>query len=71
MTRSVGDIDRPVALVTPELKSALRGVGGLVNAPAVPSTTGLTAQFQIPLPNGEETARGVWARQLTLENPAR
>ena len=53
------------------VKSALRGVGGLVKAPAMPSSTGLTAQFQTPLPNGEETARGVWARQLTLENPGR
>jgi hypothetical protein len=57
--------------VSRDLAGALRGVGGLAKAPALPSTTGLTAEFGVPLPNGAETARGVWVRQLTLENPQR
>jgi hypothetical protein len=51
----------------------LRSVGGL--APAVdsaPSSSGpLTAQFSTPLGDTEETARGMWIRQLTLDNPDR
>lgn len=64
-------LDRPGAPITGDLKSALRGIGGLAKAPVLPSTTGLTAEFATPLPSGEETARGIWARQLTLENPIR
>jgi hypothetical protein len=51
----------------------LRSVGGL--APAAesdrPSSGPLTEQFSTPLGDTEETARGVWIRQLTLDNPAR
>jgi eukaryotic-like serine/threonine-protein kinase len=51
----------------------LRSVGGLV--PAVDSdrlSSGpLTAQFSTPLGDTEETARGMWIRQLTLDNPDR
>jgi hypothetical protein len=64
-------VDRPASPVSRDLAGALRGVGGLAKAPALPSTTGLTAEFGVPLPNGAETARGVWVRQLTLENPQR
>ncbi len=54
-----------------DLVSALRGVGGLTTAPAPVAGPGLRAEFGAPLPGGEETARGVWVRQLTLENPRR
>jgi eukaryotic-like serine/threonine-protein kinase len=54
-----------------DLVSVLRGVGGLTTAPAPVAGPGLRAEFGSPLPGGEETARGVWVRQLTLENPAR
>jgi tRNA A-37 threonylcarbamoyl transferase component Bud32 len=51
----------------------LRSVGGL--APAVdsgrPSNGPLTEQFSTPLGDTEETARGMWIRQLTLDNPER
>jgi hypothetical protein len=51
----------------------LRSVGGL--APAVdsdrPSSGPLTEQFSTPLGDTEETARGMWIRQLTLDNPDR
>jgi hypothetical protein len=54
-----------------DLVSALRGVGGLATAPRPAAGPGLRAEFGAPLPAGEETARGVWVRQLTLENPRR
>jgi tRNA A-37 threonylcarbamoyl transferase component Bud32 len=51
----------------------LRSVGGL--APAAdsdrPGSGPLTEQFSTPLGDTEETARGVWIRQLTLDNPVR
>jgi hypothetical protein len=51
----------------------LRSVGGL--APAADSgplgSGPLTKQFSTPLGDTQETARGVWIRQLTLDNPAR
>src|SRR4029453_11947085 len=53
-------IDRPASPITGEMKSALRGGGGLAKAPVRPSPTGLTEEFAAPLPAGEETARGVW-----------
>ncbi len=51
-----------------DIASVLRGVGGLAKAPA-PAGQGLSAEFSAPLPSAEETARGVWVRQLTLDNP--
>lgn len=62
--------------ITPQRMSsamvgALRGVGGLVKGPPVDAQPGLRAEFGVPLPAGEETARGVWVRQLTLDNPGR
>ena len=54
-----------------EMASVLRGVGGLVKGPTVSAGPGLRAEFGSPLPTGEETARGVWVRQLTLDNPGR
>jgi hypothetical protein len=54
-----------------DLVSVLRGVGGLTTAPAPVAGPGLRAEFGSALPDGAETARGVWVRQLTLENPDR
>ena len=51
-----------------DIASVLRGVGGLAKAPTAASQ-GLSAEFSAPLPSAEETARGVWVRQLTLDNP--
>jgi len=50
----------------------LRGVGGLVkegqaSSPSSPSQLGDLA----PLQNGSEAARGLWARQITFDNPAK
>lgn len=65
--------DRPVLAqrLTRDMVGALRGVGGLATAPAPLAGPGLRAEFGSPLPSGEETARGVWVRQLTLDNPRR
>jgi eukaryotic-like serine/threonine-protein kinase len=57
--------------VPDELASALRGVGGLAKAPARPAGERLSNEFAVPLPDARETARGVWVRQLTLENPGK
>jgi len=55
------------ASLSPAVAERLRGVGGLV--PAEPSSPGarFSALFTTPL-GGEETATGIWARQLTVEN---
>lgn len=50
---------------------ALRGVGGLVKAPAATPGQRLSDAFGEPLPASEETTRGVWVRRLTLENPVK
>ena len=52
-----------------DLAGVLRGVGGLVKAPTATPGPGLRADFSSPLPSGEEIARGVWVRQLTVDNP--
>ena len=57
--------------LTTDLVGALRGVGGLSTAPAEPATSVPANDMTVPLADGEETARGVWVRQLTLENPVR
>jgi len=49
----------------------LRGVGGLTAAPPAAPGARLASIFTSPLGDGEETARGLWVRQLTVENPAR
>jgi hypothetical protein len=51
----------------------LRSVGGLTAAAdsSRPSSGLLTQLFSTPLGDTEETARGVWIRQLTLDNPDR
>jgi hypothetical protein len=45
----------------------LRGVGGLVAAAPNSAGARFSALFTTPL-GGEETATGLWARQLTVEN---
>ena len=65
--------DRPAvgAKLTDTTVSKLRGVGGLAAAPAPQTSARLTNIFTSPLGDREETARGLWVRQLTVENPAR
>jgi eukaryotic-like serine/threonine-protein kinase len=62
---------RPVesAPLTPGAAGVLRSVGGLATAPsskasAAPSLTSLPT-----LPDGRQTANGVWARQISFTNP--
>jgi eukaryotic-like serine/threonine-protein kinase len=65
--------DKPVlsARLSREAASALRGVGGLASTPGQSDQQlRFTPEFAIPLAASEETARGVWIRQITLENPA-
>jgi serine/threonine-protein kinase len=50
--------------------SRLRGVGGLTAARPSANTSPLAQLFPTPLGETEETARGLWVRQLTVENPA-
>lgn len=76
--RMFADLPRPT-LDTPVLAqplsddhaTALRGVGGLAKAAAPSTGPKLSDAFAVPLSDAEETARGVWVRQLTLENPVR
>ena len=76
-TRMFADLPRPTMdapilaqPLTTELVGELRGVGGLTTAPTRTSSV-LTKDMTMPLPDGEETARGAWVRQLTLENPVK
>jgi serine/threonine protein kinase len=66
-------LNKPVlsATLSNETKSVLRGVGGLTSTPVqLDQQLRLTPEFATPLTGSEETARGVWIRQLTLENPS-
>jgi hypothetical protein len=48
----------------------LRGIGGLTSTGnRSGADTSLLKEFTIPLAPGEETVRGIWVRQLTLDNP--
>jgi len=50
----------------------LRGVGGLTPAPPTQGEgAGLSRLFTAPLTEAREQTRGLWVRQLTLENPVR
>jgi eukaryotic-like serine/threonine-protein kinase len=53
--------------------SRLRGVGGLVETKPTGEASGAHNLFQSAGPLGlqKETTRGLWVRQLTLENPVR
>ncbi len=55
-----------------EAVGALRGVGGLSSTPArTDQPLRLTKEFAAPLTATEEVVRGVWVRQISLENPAK
>jgi hypothetical protein len=69
-------LDRPVlnapvlsARMPTEAVGILRGIGGITAATAVPGRGLLAEQFTTPLRGGSEVARGLWVRQITLENP--
>lgn len=47
----------------------LRGVGGLISSPGSANSARLSLHFATPLAGKEETAQGVWVRQLTVDNP--
>lgn len=48
----------------------LRGIGGLVAAPAAPAREQrLSDEFTTPLAATRETVRGIWIRSITLANP--
>jgi serine/threonine protein kinase len=52
----------------------LRSAGGLVPAPSNETTAtakGLAQLFTTPLTNERENVRGLWIRQITLDNPER
>ena len=66
--------DSPVQSVrlSPQAVGVLRGVGGVTSTSVQPGAPlGLARNFGTPLVDGEETVRGVWIRQVTLENPVR
>jgi serine/threonine protein kinase len=68
------DVPRAGAPIDPaELPPAtverLRGVGGLTSALPSQSRAGLSQLFTAPLPQAPERTRGLWVRQLTLDNP--
>ncbi len=77
------EIGKPIESVAlpREAVNTLRSVGGLANAsvgglnpvrdPASQGYGRLTQEFPTPLTENEETAQGLWVRQLTLDNPAR
>ncbi len=55
-----------------EAVGVLRGVGGVTSSPTgAGAAIGLAREFSTPLAEGEESVRGVWIRQVTLENPVR
>ena len=59
------------ALLSPDARRMLRGVGGLAKAPDGDNASlGLAQQFTTPLSDAPETASGLWVRRVTLENPA-
>jgi hypothetical protein len=65
------EFDKPVqtAKLPAQTLGRLRGVGGLA-ADHAAAPARLAGLFTRPLADGEETAQGVWVRQLTLDNPA-
>jgi hypothetical protein len=72
LSRPVRDNPIQSASLSREAVGVLRGVGGITSTPAQPGgPVGLARDFGTPLVEGEETVRGVWIRQVTLENPVR
>jgi hypothetical protein len=60
------------ARLEPRTIDRLRSVGGLTPEPSKQGAgTGLSRLFTTPLTNARESARGLWVRQITLDNPAR
>ena len=59
------------ARVPQSAAAALRGIGGLAAPPPATGLDRLSARFTVPLPDSEETASGLWVRQITFENPDR
>ena len=69
---SIVFFNSPTDLVEKNLAPGTRmRIGGLVKGPGQAARPGLRAEFGSPLLTVAETARGVWVRQLTLENPGR
>lgn len=65
-------LDTPVSAqrLPDEALLTLRGVGGLVQKPATTATPRLADLTAAALVNGREEVRGIWVRELTLQNPA-
>jgi serine/threonine-protein kinase len=65
--------------ISPQIATKLRSVGGLVQTavgglaqqPGQTSAAPLASIFSSPLGDREETAHGLWIRQLTVENPTK
>ena len=53
----------------PAARRALRGIEGVVPESTGDSTSDLLSALARHLPAGVESARGVWVRQIELENP--
>jgi hypothetical protein len=64
----LGTTPRPPRLPD-EAIQRLRGVGGLTAKPPQGNAAKLAPVFSTPLGETEETARGLWVRQLTIDNP--
>lgn len=64
----LGRTPRPQRLPDEAIRR-LRGVGGLTANPPPGNTAKLAPVFSTPLGDTEETARGLWVRQLTIDNP--
>ena len=69
-------LDEPAtsAQLSPEALSVLRGVGGLAVSPIPDNGDGKSLQLHLmpefaPFVPGEQTARGIWRRRATFENP--
>lgn len=55
-----------------EAVAALRGIGGLASTPVrTDERLRMTPEFGTPLSTSEEVARGIWVRQIMLENPGK
>jgi hypothetical protein len=60
------------ARLQPRTIERLRSVGGLTSDVSKQNTgIGLSRLFTTPLTNARENVRGLWIRQITLDNPAR
>ena len=65
--------DAPLAVKIPSAAvDTLRGIGGLVSTP-VHADQGMRhiPTYATALPASEETARGLWVRQIAFENPGK